>query len=647
MIDRATIERIMDAVNIVEVISEFVSLKKAGANYKGLCPFHNEKTPSFVVSPAKGLCHCFSCGKGGTVVSFLMEHEQMTYVEALRWLAKKYNIEIQEKELSEEEKRARSERESMFLVNDWAMKYFQENLKTSEEGQSLAMSYLRSRGFRDDIISKFSIGYSLKQKDALAKEALLKGFKEKYLLDTGLCYKKDDGQLQDRYSSRIIFPIYSSTGRVVAFGGRILSNDKKVAKYVNSPESDIYHKSNELFGLYQARGAITKENCCFLVEGYTDVTSMHQAGIENVVASSGTSLTEGQIKLISRYTSNITVLYDGDSAGIKASIRGIDMLLASGLNVRVLLLPEGEDPDSFAQGHTTEEFQNYIKENQTDFINFKAHLLLEGEKDPVKRSEAINSILRSVAVIEDPIVRSTFIKESSRLCGIAEKTIINTINKFRRALIDEKRKQHRQEEISQKKKEETSPSIETPKSTPLKEDVPSGSMVEYMLTQIVVRYGERIIFSNVETEDGSLRDINVAQYVALSLGYDDLKFKDEKFNEILREAVENSSEEGFSSESYFMHHPNEEISTLSAGMVIDKYHLSKSLQMNISDDALRSQVEHLLVDFHCEYIENMIRELKTKMAKENDPSKKEFLIAKYKETLEIRTSIAGQRGQIL
>ncbi|MCD8210475.1 MAG: DNA primase [Prevotella sp.] len=647
MIDRATIERIMDAANIVEVVSEFVSLKKTGANYKGLCPFHNEKTPSFVVSPAKGLCHCFSCGKGGTVVSFLMEHEQMTYVEALRWLAKKYSIEIQEKELSEEEKRARSERESMFLVNDWAMKYFQENLKTSEEGQSLAMNYLRSRGFRDDIISKFSIGYCLKQKDALAREALSKGFKEKYLLDTGLCYKKDDGQLQDRYWARIIFPIYSSTGRVVAFGGRILSNDKKIAKYVNSPESIIYHKSSELFGLYQARGAITKEDCCFLVEGYTDVTSMHQAGIENVVASSGTSLTEGQIKLISRYTSNITVLYDGDSAGIKASIRGIDMLLAAGLNVRVLLLPEGEDPDSFARGHSTEEFQNYIKKNQTDFINFKAHLLLEGETDPVRRSEAINSILRSVSTIEDPIVRATYIKESSRLCLIAEKTIVNTINKFRRALIDEKRKQQSREELSQKRQEE-SPFPPSPQTiTPKKEDSPQSSRVEYMLMQIVVRYGERIIFSNVEAEDGSLTDVNLAQYVALSLGYDDLKFKDEKFNEILREAVEHSSKDGFSSENYFMHHPKEEISALAAGMVIDKYHLSKSLQMNISDDALRSQVEHLLVDFHCEYIEDKIRELKAQMKIEKDPSKKELLKAEYKETLEIRSSIASQRGQIL
>ena len=319
MIDQATIDKIMDAANIVDVVSEFVSLRKAGVNYKGLCPFHNEKTPSFVVSPAKGYCHCFSCGKGGNPVGFIMEHEQMTYPEALRWLAKKYHIEIQERELSDEEKREASERESMFIVNDWALKYFQDNLMNTRDGQAIGMQYFRSRGFRDDTIYKFQLGYALPERDALARAALAKGFKEQFLIETGLCYRKENGQLQDRYAGRVIFPVHTITGRVVAFGGRILTNDKNVAKYVNSPESQIYHKSNELYGIYQAKQAITRNDRCYLVEGYIDVTSMHQSGVENVVASSGTSLTTGQIRLIRRFTKNITVLYDGDSAGIPVS----------------------------------------------------------------------------------------------------------------------------------------------------------------------------------------------------------------------------------------------------------------------------------------------------------------------------------------
>ena len=399
MIDKATIDRIMDAANIVDVVSEFVTLRKAGVNYKGLCPFHNEKTPSFVVSPSKGYCHCFSCGKGGNVVGFIMEHEQMTYPEALRWLAKKYNIEIHERELTDDERREENERESLFIINEWALHYFQDNLLNTKKGQAIGMQYFRSRGFRDDTINRFQLGYAMPERDALARTALAKGFKEQYLIDTGLCYRKEDGTLQDRYHGRVIFPVHTVTGRVVAFGGRILENNKKLAKYVNSPESLIYHKSNELYGIYQAKHAITKNDRCYLVEGYIDVTSMHQSGVENVVASSGTSLTTGQIRLIHRFTSNITVLYDGDAAGIHASIRGIDMLLAEGMNVKVLLLPDGDDPDSFARKHTAQEFRDYIESHQTDFIEFKTNLLLRGVTDPIKRSEAISSIVKSVSVI--------------------------------------------------------------------------------------------------------------------------------------------------------------------------------------------------------------------------------------------------------
>ena len=483
----------MDAANIVDVVSEFVTLRKAGVNYKGLCPFHDEKTPSFVVSPSKGYCHCFSCGKGGNAVGFIMEHEQMTYPEALRWLAKKYNIEIHERELTDDEKREENERESLFILNDWALRYFQENLKETDCGRAIGLAYFRSRGFRDDTIARFQLGYALPERDALAKTALAKGFKEKFLIDTGLCYRREDGTLQDRYHGRVIFPVHTVTGRVVAFGGRILENNKKLAKYVNSPESLIYHKSNELYGIFQAKHAIAKQDRCYLVEGYIDVTSMHQSGVENVVASSGTSLTTGQIRLIRRFTNNITVLYDGDSAGIHASIRGIDMLLAEGMNVKVLLLPDGDDPDSFARKHTAEEFRNYIESHQTDFIEFKTNLLLRGVTDPVKRSEAISSIVRSVSVIQDPIMRATYISECAHRLGMPEATLVSTANKFIRGDMEEKRKEQQREEAK----------ADGPQQ-PLKPLPPVGEAptVEYMLMQLVVRHGQETLYKDVETEDG-------------------------------------------------------------------------------------------------------------------------------------------------
>lgn len=387
MIDRATIQRVMDATDIVDVVKEFVTLRKSGANYKGLCPFHNERTPSFSVSPAKQLCKCFSCGKGGNAVHFLMELEQMTYPEAIKWLGRKYGIEVKEKELTDTERIEQSERESMFALNEWANNYFQNILHDNVDGVAIGMAYFRSRGFRDDIIRKFNLGYSLEQRDAFANAAMAHGFSKEYLLKTGLCYQTEDGHLFDRYHGRVIFPVHTVSGRVVAFGGRVLNTEKhkNVGKYVNSPESEIYSKSHELYGLYQAKQAIVKHGRCFLVEGYTDVISMHQSGVENVVASSGTSLTEGQIRLLHRFTENITVLYDGDAAGIKASLRGIDMLLAEGLNIKVLLLPDGDDPDSFARKHRSEEFQNYIDQHQVDFIKFKTNLLLKGaEGDPIK-----------------------------------------------------------------------------------------------------------------------------------------------------------------------------------------------------------------------------------------------------------------------
>ena len=431
MIDRATIDRIMDATNIVDVVGEFVSLRKAGVNYKGLCPFHDDKTPSFMVSPSKQICHCFACGEGGNAVNFLMKHEQITYPEALRWLAKKYNIEIQERELSAEEQKEQGDRESMFIVNEWACQYFHEILQNDVDGQAIGKQYFRSRGIRDDIIVKFRLGFALTRRDALLKEALRKGYKEEYLVKTGLCCQGERGTY-DRFAGRAIFPWFNVSGKVVAFGGRKLDTATKGVqqKYVNSPDSDIYHKERELYGIFQAKKAIVKCDCVYMVEGYTDVIAMHQCGLENVVANSGTALSVYQIRLLHRFTQNIVLLYDGDAAGIHAALRGTDMLLQEGMNVKVLLLPDGDDPDSFSRKHTAEEFRQYIDDHQTDFIQFKTDLLLKGVRDPLKRAEAINSIVRSVSVIPDPIVRSTYLTDCSQRLGVEERTLIAQTNKY-------------------------------------------------------------------------------------------------------------------------------------------------------------------------------------------------------------------------
>ena len=639
MIDKATIDKIMDAANIVDVVSEFVTLRKAGVNYKGLCPFHNEKTPSFVVSPSKGYCHCFSCGKGGNAVGFIMEHEQMTYPEALRWLAKKYNIEIHERELTDEEKREQSERESLFIVNDWALHYFQDNLFNTGQGQAIGLQYFRSRGFRDDTISRFQLGYALPERDALARAAVAKGFKEEFLITTGLCYRRDDGRLQDRYAGRVIFPVHTVTGRVVAFGGRILDNNKKAAKYVNSPESLIYHKSNELYGIYQAKHAITKQDRCYLVEGYIDVTSMNQSGVENVVASSGTSLTTGQIRLIHRFTNNITVLYDGDSAGIHASIRGIDMLLAEGMNVKVLLLPDGDDPDSFAQKHTAQEFRDYIEQHQTDFIEFKTNLLLKGVTDPIKRSEAISSIVKSVSVVPDQITRATYITECAHRLGMNEATLINTANQFIRGEMEEKRKEQRREEAK----------ADGPVK-PLQPLAPVQGQpdVEYMLVQMVVRHGQETLYKGVETADGGTVDLSVSQYISYDLGADDLRFKNDLYNRMLAEAVEHNGDEGFNAEEYFLHHPDIDISRTATEMAIDHFQLSKSLQVRHDEDTLRNQVEHLILDFRMAYVEQHLKELQREITlAANDTERMMKLMAEYKDMQVIRNEIAKELGSYI
>ena len=592
MIDRQTIDRINAATDIVDVVKEFVTLRKAGVNFKGLCPFHDEKTPSFVVSPSKQLYKCFSCGKGGSAVHFVMEHEQMSYPEALKWLGKKYGIEVEERELSDEERKAESERESMFVLNEWACKYFSETLHSHVDGIAVGMAYFRSRGFRDDIIRKFGLGFSLPTRDALARAAREKGYKDEYLEKTGLCYRTDDGRLLDRYHGRVIFPVHTVSGKVVAFGGRTLSTDKKVAKYVNSPESEIYHKSNELYGIYFAKHAIVKQNRCFLVEGYTDVISMHQSGIENVVASSGTSLTTGQIRLLHRFTPNITVLYDGDSAGIKASLRGIDMLLSEGLNIKVVLLPDGEDPDSFARSHNAAAFQEYIEKNQVDFIRFKTDLLMrDTANDPVKRASLVQDIVKSIAAIPDAIVRQMYVRECAAMMNVGEPLIL-----------DEIRRQRKERQGERPATSEEEKYVAEVQSTPPAENLndSKAEREERLLMSLVVRYGDRPMYAENELAEGE-ENMSVAEFVQNELQNDGLQLRIPLYRRVLEEAVAGISRPDFHTQNYFISHPDPELSRLAAEVAEDKYQLSryhfKQQKMVMDEERLAELAPRLVNDY--------------------------------------------------
>lgn len=488
MIDRDTVDRIYAAADIVEVVSDFVTLKKKGVNYQACCPFHNERTPSFVVSPSKGLFKCFGCGKGGNAVTFVMEHEKTTYVEALKYVAKKYGIEVKEKELSPEEAKRNDDRESMMVVNSWAADYFQRMLHDTDEGLSVGMSYFRERGFTDATIRKFSLGYCPSKGDAMTDAALSAGYKEQFLTDTGLTIKRDSAGYYDRFTGRVIFPVYSISGRVIAFGGRVLRAAERTAKYLNSPESVVYSKSHSLYGLYQAKNAIVKENFCILVEGYTDVMRMHQAGIENVVASSGTSLTTDQIKLISRFTKNITVIYDGDPAGIKASLRGIDMILREGLNVRVVLLPQGEDPDSFGRSHSAAEVRSYIEEYEEDFIRFKTRLLIaDAGDDPLRRAQLVTDIVQSISEIPDPIIRSVFTRDCAKTMDVDEQVLIGEVARKRHAVqYDRQTGEFLRTMQAQRRKEESAAVRPTVKGAP------AGSNIDELEKEIVgylMKYG--------------------------------------------------------------------------------------------------------------------------------------------------------------
>lgn len=660
MIDQATIDRILDAAQIVDVVSEFVTLRRRGVNYIGLCPFHNEKTPSFSVSPSKGLCKCFSCGKGGNVVHFIMEHEQLSYYEALKWLARKYNIEVKERELTEEEKQASNLRESLFVVNQFASEYFQNVLYNVEEGQRIGMTYLRSRGFRDDIIKKFQLGYSTDNRDALARTAIEKGYKPEFLEKTGLCYRKDDGTLRDRFWGRVIFPVHTLSGKVVAFGGRVLNAATKNVqmKYVNSPESEIYHKSRELYGIYFAKQAMVRQDRCFLVEGYTDVISMHQSGIENVVASSGTALTSDQIRLIHRFTNNITVLYDGDGAGIKASIRGIDMLLEEGMNVKVCLLPDGDDPDSFARKHNATEYQAYINDHEVDFIRFKTDLLIEeAGKDPIKKANLITSIVKSISVIPDSITRNVYIRECSEMLRMEERVLVNAVGKLKEQADEnrkkeEQRKEYRarlqaEQQATQQAAVSTPPAnaevsgalaslsgADAPMESPLPGDelppmpeegsaepsyphvpveddyvsfIPSEGNEEKLfykqevdLMRMLIRYGEKVMCM-AEDEDGNEIPVTVAEYIAEGLHNDSLGFHIALHRRVLNECVAHIHDSGFCAERYFVSHLDPEVSKLAAEMASDRYVLSKyhsrGQKIVTDEERLYELIPRLLVDF--------------------------------------------------
>ena len=643
MIDRATVDKIMEATNIVDVVGEFVNLRKAGVNYKGLCPFHDDKTPSFMVSPARQICKCFACGEGGNAVNFLMKHEQITYPEALRWLAKKYNIEIQERELTDDEKREQSERESMFVVNEWACQYFHEILKNDIDGIAIGKQYFRSRGIRDDIIEKFQLGFALTKRDAMCNEAKRKGFQDEFLVKTGLAIQNEHG-IYDRFAGRAMFPWLNVSGKVVAFGGRKLDAATKGVqqKYVNSPDSEIYHKDRELYGIYQAKKAIVKEDCVYMVEGYTDVIAMHQCGLENVVANSGTALSNHQIRLLHRFTENIVLLYDGDEAGIHAAMRGTDMLLAEGMNIKVLLLPDGDDPDSFSRKHTAEQFKAYIEEHQTDFIQFKTDLLLKGVTDPLKRSEAVSSILKSVSVIPDNLKRDAYLSECSHRLNVNAQTLVTTVNTYIQRDKEEKQKERERGDGGTQQLERQEELI-----------VPIGlhtaqeqtTEVERLLIQNIIRHGEEVIYKGVETEDGQIINLNVAQYIDYDLGADGLEFSNPLFNRILQEAVEHSAEPDFKADLYFMQHPDPEVSQLAANLGIDRHQLSRSFQVNSNSNLLRQRIEHLILDFRMDIVSQHLKELQRKMKEVgSDMAQVKELMEDYKQTQELRNALARQRG---
>lgn len=678
LIDQSTIEKIIDAANIVDVVSEFVTLRRRGANYIGLCPFHDEKTPSFSVSPSKGICKCFSCGKGGNVVHFIMAHEQISFTEALEWLANKYGVTIQKKELTEQEKAAKNSRESLFVVNEFAKDFFLNTLKLHHEGKSVGMAYFRKRGFRDDIISKFQLGFCPDNVDFFSKNALEKGYKKEYLVKSGLSVERENNSLRDRFRGRVIFPIHSLSGKIVAFGGRALGSELRTAKYINSPESEIYSKSYELYGIFFAKQPIVKNDRCFLVEGYTDVISMFQAGVENVVASSGTSLTPGQIRLIHRFTDNITVLYDGDNAGIQASLRGIDMLLAEGMNVKVLLLPDGEDPDSFAQKHDSLSFLDYIDNNQIDFIRFKAALLMkEAGNDPIKKALLIKEITRSISVIPDPIIRAVYIKECGNLMQVDESLLINDINKLQVENAGNARKvaqtpnnipdrmdstpatlpENSQREGNTSETSELSMKPETAYSEQNQNEALSllgdekNSIIERekLITQLITRHGEKVL-CYTKFGDQENYPMKVGEFIIKSLKNDNIVFFHPVYKKMLRLLEDHINDKGFSSERFFVSNPDNSVSQTAALLIGDRYYLSGLFQDNNPtgyNERLFELTTHLMADYQLSLVKIEMKQLEKSLQEPNMMDNIAHLIEfqqKYKELMTLRNNLAKKLG---
>ncbi|MBP8944667.1 MAG: DNA primase [Paludibacteraceae bacterium] len=643
MIDQATIDRIIQAAPIQEVISEYVTLKRRGVNLIGLCPFHNEKTPSFTVSPSKGIFKCFGCNKGGNVVHFIMEHEQMTYYEALKFLAKKYNIEVQEKELTPEEIEAHNERESLLLVNDFANKYFINILHYHNEGRTVGLSYFQERGFREDIIQKFQLGYCLDSRDAFTQAALKEGYKKEFLIKTGLTIESENNYFLDRFRGRVIFPIHSLSGKIIAFGGRVLKKEEKAAKYLNSPESEIYHKSNELYGLYFAKQAIVRENRCYLVEGYADVISFFQSGIENVVASSGTSLTPGQIHLIHRFTENVTVIYDGDAAGIKASLRGIDLLLEEGLNIKVVLLPEGEDPDSFAHKNNASDVIAFIQQNSVDFIRFKTNLLLnDAGNDPFKRANLIMDIVQSIAIIPNPIVRAEYVKECSNLLSVEEQMLYHEINK----LIKKQREKNIKSTSLISGDSTTKISSSQP---PIDVNEQKFDEEERNILQVLIKYGKWVLY--YEDIENTL-PVTVEDYILKELEQDQLHFNNALYALVLDEYHKNSQQENFNAENYFLHHPNSEISKLVANLISQKYTLSKIYskvkKIDAESEKLRDYVERVILEYKNSIVVSQLREKLIEMKKATEDKNEELvkqLMKEIEQLEEIKNQLSRNLGE--
>ena len=666
-IDQPTVDRIVDAAEIVDVVSQYVTLRRRGVNYVGLCPFHEDKTPSFYVSPSKNICKCFACGEGGNAVHFIMKHEQLSYFEALKFLAKRYNIEVEERELTDEQKEEYNERESLFIINEYARDYFVNTLHQHIEGKSVGLSYFKERGFREDIIKKFQLGYSLEQRDAFTSMALQTGYKKDLLVKTGLTLEGDNYTI-DRFRGRVMFPIHTLSGKVVGFGGRILKKAENTGKYVNSPESSIYSKSRELYGIYFAKQAMSKLDTCFLVEGYTDVISMHQAGIENVVASSGTALTKGQIKLIHRFTQNVIVIYDGDAAGIAAALRGIDLLLEEGLNIKVVLLPNGEDPDSFARKQNAQSFNAYIKENEVDFIRFKTQLLLdEAGGDPIKRAALITDIVDSISVIPDNIIRAVYIKDCSMQLDVSEGVLVNAVNKKRLQLLEKT-------VVKPNYAQQASPGFPPPPPPAdfmIPEDM--GGTVsavvsttpydryELSILYYVVRHGmEKVVDPENEQavkDAGDMADMTVLEYVKFDLERDNLWFGNETYKQILDEAVERMQDASFLPSRYFLAHPNADVSKIAAELISDKYEQSKVHLKQFGENAkiedtplaeeknLARSVPWVLTELKNAYVVKKLKSLKTELSKEKDFEKIKEILTQIRDLEEIKSVLAKVLGE--